>query len=124
MGYSDHGIKSEGSFTVEAALIMPLILGIIVLFIYIPMFALDRCTIEHTVRMACINAVYARCEEDAAEEYIDSHLPRDLMLRWDIETAVTSDDELISVTVDGTSGLFGKHFIHSGAAVKHFCPKY
>ncbi|MBO4904703.1 MAG: pilus assembly protein [Lachnospiraceae bacterium] len=39
--------KTNGSFTVEAALIMPLILGVIVLFIYICLHCYDRCVTEY-----------------------------------------------------------------------------
>ena len=115
--------RADGSFTVEAALIMPVILGVIVLFISLSMFFFDRCTIEHTVRMACINAVYADGEVTAGE-YISARLPEELLLAWDINTTTDSDEDTLTVTVEASTGLFNRIFIHRSSALKHFSPKY
>ena len=50
--------KVKGSFTVEAALIMPVILGVIVLSDYISMFAYDRCVIEYVCQSVCADAAF------------------------------------------------------------------
>ncbi len=113
----------KGYFTVEAALIMPVILGVIVLFVYIPMFFFDRCTIEHTVRTACIRAASSG-EDSIAEDYVGSKLSEDLLLRWEIETDVSSGEDEVTVSVEAAPELFGRRFVHSAAALKHFCPNY
>ena len=123
MGYRGLFKKSAGSFTVEAALIMPLILGVIVLFIYIPMFFFDRCTIEHAVAMACLDAVYSDGEEPDVQDAVTG-LEGDLLLKWDINTEVYSDDETITVTAQASPALLKSHFIHRSSALKHFCPNY
>lgn len=115
--------KKQGSFTVEAALIMPVILGVIVLFIYIACFLFDRCTIEYAVRMSCMMGVYEEGGR-SAEEHIDSILSQKLLLDWDTQAEVTEDDDTLTVTVSAVPTLFVKRFIHRAYALKHFCPNY
>ena len=115
--------KKQGSFTVEAALIMPVILGIIVLLIYIACFLFDRCTIEYAVRTACMMGVYEEGRY-SAEQHIDSILPPKLILDWDTQAQVSEDDNRLTVTVSAVPKLYMKRFIHSAYALKHFCPNY
>ena len=103
--------KKEGSFTIEAALIMPFVLGIIMLFIYIGMFAFDRCTIEYVCQETVCAAVYDNNDsENEATERILSNLSERLILDWDMAEAKTD--------------LFNRTFVHTAKAHKHFCPKY
>lgn len=115
--------KKQGSFTVEAALIMPVILGVIVLFIYIACFLFDRCTIEYAVRTACMMGVYEEGRY-SAKECIDSILSQKLILDWDTRAEVCEDDDTLTVTVLAVPKLYMKRFIHSAYALKHFCPNY
>ncbi len=116
--------RELGSFTIEAALIMPMILGVIVLFINITFVSFDRCAIEHTCRIACADAVY---EDDAdiwAEEKIRADLNKKLIRKWETNVSVYSDDETVTATVEAKTGVFDKTYLYTATAYKHFCPKY
>ena len=104
---------------------MPLILGVIVLFLYIAMFVHDRCAMEYVCQAAVAGAVYSGKEAtDAAEEYIDDNLSKRLTGRWETMIKVYEDDESVTAQIEATTPLFGKAFLHSATANKHFCPKY
>ncbi|MBO4903662.1 MAG: pilus assembly protein [Lachnospiraceae bacterium] len=93
-------MRYKGSFTVEAALIMPVILGVIVLFLYLAMFLHDRCTMQYVCQEAALEAVYHEKYMDVyAGEIIDDELEKKLIIHWDHETYVSSDDESISVKI-------------------------
>ena len=117
--------KAAGSFTVEAALIMPVILGIIVMFLYAAMFCHDRGAIEYVIRIACERAVY---EEDqtgeAAEEYTRHYLSERLICKWDISVNSYETDDSVVVSVQASTPLFGGTTVHKATVLKHFFPKY
>ena len=115
----------RGSFTVEAALIMPVILGVIVLFIYFAMFAHDRCAMEYVCEDACTLAVYERGSgEDEIERYVSEGLEKRLILDWDKTVASYSDETAVYIRLDAVSPVFRGVYSHTARAVKHFCPKY
>ena len=118
-------MREKGSFTVEAALIMPMILGVIVLFIYMGMFMFDRCTIKYICQKASCEGV---CEGDDielfAEGYAADELSRRLILGWDTDISAYSDDRYLTTTIEAKSTLFDRSFTHTARAVKHFLPKY
>ena len=117
--------KAKGSFTVEAALIMPVILGIIVLFIYIAMTAHDRCTIGYICETVCLEAVNEGDDpERYAEEQIEKALAQKLILNHETDISTVSDDNLLTVTVSAGETLFGRPYVYKAKACKHFCPKY
>ncbi len=118
-------MRYRGSFTVEAALVMPVVLGVIVLFIYSGMFLYDRCTIKSICREACFEGVCASSDPDtAAEGYVQNVLPSRLILEWDTNTEVFSDKNLLTVRITAQSRLFDRAFVHTAKAFKHFSPKY
>ena len=117
--------KEDGSFTVEAALIMPVILGIIVLFIYIAMTAHDRCTIGYICETVCLEAANEGDDpERYAEEHIQSALEQRLILNHVTDISAVSEDNLLTVTVSAGETLFGRPYVYKAKAFKHFCPKY
>jgi hypothetical protein len=116
--------RGLGSFTIEAALIMPMILGVIVLFINIAFVSFDRCTMEYICRIACADAVYEDDPEIWAEEMIHKDMEKKLIRKWDTNVSVYSDDEAITATVEAKTGLFDKTYVYTATAYKHFCPKY
>ena len=125
MRYDVRTLKERGSFTVEAALITPLVLGVIVLFIYIALYAYDRCAMEYVCQMACSQAVYSGDgAETAVSEYMDQNLYGKLAGNWDAAVTVLEDDETVTVRVEATTQLFSRTFVHTATANKHFCPKY
>lgn len=117
-------ICRKGSFTVEAALIMPVILGTTVLFINAAMVFYDRCTMEFICQMACQRAVYDSEAEMSIDEDITDQLSEKLILNWDTAVETNSDDEYISAQITASGRFFNSIFIHKAKACKHFCPKY
>ncbi len=93
-------MRRKGSFTVEAALIMPVILGFIVLFLYLAMFLHDRCIIRYVCQEAALEAVYGDGGAGiSAESYVCDEIEKKLIMDWDHEVHVSSDDESISVRI-------------------------
>ena len=116
--------NADGSFTVEAALIMPVIVGIIVLFIRLSFVCYDRVVIESICQQACIEAA---CEEDEisfVKEYISNDLEDKLICDWDTDISVYTENDHIIAEVNARTGLFPKAFKHTARANKLFCPKY
>ena len=50
---------ANGYFTVEASILLPLVLGIILLIIFLWFYAYDRCLMEQDYAMALIRGMYA-----------------------------------------------------------------
>ena len=93
-------MRCKGSLTVEAALIMPVVLGVIVLFLYMAMYLHDRCAIQYVCQQAALEAVYREGDFEAfAGEFADNELEKKLILDWDRETYVSSDNGSISVKI-------------------------
>ncbi len=125
MGYRNFIRKSKkGSFTVEAALIMPMILGVTVLFLYGAMYAHDRCVIEYACEVGAQKAVYEDDPGTMAVEKADSVLNEQLILSWDSNISVHEDENTVEVRIDAATTLFNRIFSHNAKAFKHFCPKY
>ena len=117
-------IGKRGSFTVEAALIMPVVLGVIVTFIYIAMFCHDRCAIEYACRVSSAKAAYDTDPELTAAMVSERNLDRFLILDWDTGIETDYDDETVTTRIEATCPVIYRTFIHSASAYRHFCPKY
>ena len=117
-------IRKRGSFTVEAALIMPVILGVIVTFIYIAMFCHDRCVIEYSCRVSFAKAAYDTDPEQTAAVVSEQNLERFLILDWDTGIDTDYDNETVTTRVEATCPVINRTFIHRAAAYRHFRPKY
>ena len=113
-------IRKRGSFTVEAALIMPVILGVIVTFIYIAMFCHDRCVIEYSCRVASAKAVYDTDPELTAATVSEQYMDRFLILDWDTGIDTDYDDETVTTRVEATCPVINRTFIHRAWAYRHF----
>ena len=118
-------MRYRGSFTVEAALIMPVILGVIVFFIYIGMFTLDRCSIEYICQSVSCAAVYETGDRiTMAEEMAARELNRMLILDWDTDVEIREDETTLTVRIEAATSMFPGSFTHTGRSFKHFYPKY
>lgn len=104
--------KQKGSFTVEAALIMPVILGVIVLFIYVAMFCYDRCAIEYVCQSVCTDAAFDGRGGGDIERDVRDRLFGRLAGRWDVDVSLDQDDRFIYITAEATTPLFAKVFVH------------
>lgn len=112
--------KAKGSFTVEAALIMPVILGVIVLSVYISMFAYDRCVIEYVCQTVCADTAFFDRSAEDIEEDVRSRLCDRLTGSWDVEITTDHDDHFTHVTVNAQTPLFGRTFTHRNAVFLDF----
>ena len=117
-------IRTRGSFTVEAALLMPVILGVIVTFMYIAMFCHDRCVIEYSCRVSSAKAVYDTDPELTAATVSEQYMDRFLILDWDTGIDTDYDDEIVTTRVEATCPVINRTFIHRAWAYRHFRPKY
>ncbi len=118
-------IRKRGSFTIEAAFITPMILGVTVMFIYTAMYCHDRCVIEYVSRMACELAVYGDEEPEAAVmEFISGNLPQKLMCCRNVDIRSYSEDDSIVAEVEAETTLFAGTFVNKAKARKHFFPRY
>ncbi|MCR5686653.1 MAG: pilus assembly protein [Lachnospiraceae bacterium] len=114
--------RAEGSFTIEASLIMPMILGIIVMLIYFAMAAHDRCVIEHVCCLASSEAAGGEKSDEEAAALADEELDRRLICTWDTDITVYSDEEYVWTKI--SVNTFGKAYTHASACHKLFLPDY
>ena len=117
-------MKYKGSLTVEAALIMPGILGIIVLFLYMAMFAYDECATGYVCQTVCAGAAYEDEEDSLIEDRIRSGLLQCMILDHDMTITVDSDKNRITAQVEITRPVIGGTFVYTARAYKLFCPNY
>ena len=103
---------------------MPVILGVIVLFIYISMYAHDRCAICYVCFEACARSVYEEDCENAAKEFITDELGNRLILEWETKIKTYSDETGVYAEVKARTGYFDRTCDHEAMAYKHFYPKY
>lgn len=117
-------IRKRGSFTVEAALIMPVILGVIVTFIYIAMFCHDRCVIEYACLVSSAKAAYDEFPEITAAVVSEQNMDSFLILDWNTGIYTDFDDKTVTTRIEATCPVINRTFTHSASANRHFCPKY
>lgn len=63
-------MKYKGSYTVEAACLMPLLLGVIVALIYLAFFLHDRAILTETVYMAALKGSFLEESDNARIEHL------------------------------------------------------
>lgn len=100
-------LKTGGSFTVEASLIVPMILFTIMTFLNIAIYCHDRAVLFSAGQKACLISVYEEKENMtlAAKEYFEEETGRELMGKWEVETFVTADDEIIELNATANSTI-------------------
>ncbi len=103
---------------------MPMILGITVLFLYIAMFAHDRCAIEYICQTSCAKSVYEPDHRAIAEETAENALSGKLILEWDTDVSAEETKEALILTIYAKNRLYDRVYRHTATAYKHFCPKY
>ena len=104
--------KQKGSFTVEAALIMPVILGVIVLFIYVAMFCYDRCVIEYVCQSVCTGDAFDGMGGGDIERDVRDRLFGRLAGKWDTKISTDTDETFVYVTIEAVTPLFERTFVH------------
>ena len=105
--------KYSGSFTVEAAFVMPVVLGIILLILYLCIYTHDKAVMEYAAIKAC-----ERCCEEAkknkdedsgyltglAREQIEEITDKGLIGNWDEDVKVSFEGEEIKASIYGRMG--------------------
>ncbi|MDO5573907.1 MAG: hypothetical protein Q4G60_08005 [bacterium] len=104
-------MKRRGSYTIEAALIMPFIIGSIVFIIYGAYYTHDRAFIQKCAYIAALRGSEER-EGDAATYHAakecSTQLPQGHLLgSWILTDAVQVNPELVTVTYEGTMQISG-----------------
>lgn len=101
--------KYNGSFTVEAALVIPLILAVIVSFLHIAMFCHDKAALSYLGERACLVAVYEHDENQIcskAKHIFEEEAEDELMGRWNLETKVYINGDNLELTTFATSSFW------------------
>ena len=112
--------KLNGSFTVEAAIIIPTILLVIAAFINIAMYCHDKAALFYLGQRACLISVYEEGDENIigkAEEEFASEAKKELMGKWDIKTEVSIDEGCVCLmsyadSVVGNVTVKAKAYLH------------
>ena len=101
--------KLRGSYTVEASLIFPFILTVIVFIIFISAFLHDRAVMSSCAYQAALRASLVRTGDGdmkkAAERAAAYNIEGLLFMTGDVKTAVTVKGDEVTVTYEGTLGI-------------------
>lgn len=94
----------EGSFTVELALLMPLLIGLFLFVFFLAYYMHDRCMIEK----ACYAAALRGSQETEpdrmegeAREALDEVLPKRLLGSWELEEQIEVTKQEVRVSESG-----------------------
>lgn len=99
-------MKYKGSYTVEAACLLPLILGVIVMLIYLGLYLHDRTILSETAYMAALkgsfleNASNSEIEHEMHSE-CENVLENNQFVLNNKNIKVTAESQSVSVTLSG-----------------------
>ena len=102
---------------------MPVILGIIVLFIHIAFFCHDRCIIQYICITSASLAAFSD-DESLAESKASEEIEKRLIGKWDTEISVASDEETVGIVIKASPQFTDRIFEHSAYSYRQFFPKY
>lgn len=99
----------QGSFSVEAALIMPLTLGVIILSLYLGIFSHDKMVMEYSlIKAGSVCNEYIMDEKyerenlkNQLEEIVEESIESSLIGKWNREFAITDGDEFLVTEISG-----------------------
>lgn len=94
----------EGSFTIELALLMPFVLGVILFIFFMAYYLHDCCIIEK----ACLSAALRGSQEfetgqieTAAYEALEEVLPRRLLGKFNLTEQIVISEKQVTVSEEG-----------------------
>ena len=100
--------KYRGSYTIEASLLMPIVLGIILLIIYLSIYIHDKAIIEYEIVNAGLNSISCDREilgETDIRNELEDNIHKHTFGRWNIDITVDEDiDGRIYISVEGLMG--------------------
>lgn len=98
-------MRKKGSYTIEAALLMPLIIGTIVWIIYMAYFTHDRAILQQCACIAALRGSQVRTGDAAAyteAKECSTQLPHGRLLgAWELEDIVEIDSDSVKVSYEG-----------------------
>ncbi|MBQ2804010.1 MAG: hypothetical protein IJF07_08950, partial [Lachnospiraceae bacterium] len=100
--------KENGYFTVEAALVLPIVLGVNLLIIYMLFFQYDRCLLEFDIGIVILRGVNLQTEnKDELQRQINSlakSIDWERYIAWETDKLYTKV-EGTDITVQGSGRL-------------------
>ena len=98
----------EGSFTVELALLMPLLIGLFLFVFFLAYYMHDRCMIEKACYAAALRGsqeTESDRMEGEAREALDEVLPKRLLGSWELEEQIEVTKQEVRVSESGNMHL-------------------
>lgn len=123
----------EGSLSIEAALIMPLILGVIVLALYLAIFMHDKMVLEYSLVRAgskCNDYIMGKEIDsenaiDQINDVLEENINHGLIGKWNAELKTTRENDYIEMELDGrmnnSQGIFNDLINNQLFGIKVFC---
>ena len=110
--------KENAYFTVEAALVFPMVLGVIVLLIYLAFFQYDRCLMEQDMGMLALRGctIWAEDKEALMQELMEQadKVYMDKYIAWNgSEATIRLEKGTVEVRQEGTLRFPFSSFIGS-----------
>lgn len=94
----------KGSFTVELALLMPLIIGVFLFIFFLAYYLHDRCIIEKACYVAALRGSL-ETESDSIENVVrkalEEVLPKRLLGSWDLKEQIEVTNQEVRVVESG-----------------------
>ena len=112
----------EGSYTVEAALVMPFVLGVILLVLYLAIYTHDKVVMEYAILKVCafckeyinseksdgLNGINSSGGiswlEAYSEEIMDAEIERGTIGRWEKQVNISIEEGSLKVNIEGRMG--------------------
>ncbi len=98
-------MKKRGSYTIEAALLMPLIIGSILFIIYAAYYTHDRAVLQKCANIAALRGSQIRAEDEvvysAAKENSTQLIQEKLLGSWELTDTVETEQESVRVVYEG-----------------------
>lgn len=96
-------IRKRGSYTVEAAITIPIVIGVILFVLYICIFSYDRVVIHHAI----VSELYKDVEEEEdaiiseqITESVSNKIRNNVIANWEVEVNTEIDTTSIVVSVN------------------------
>lgn len=99
--------KKKGSYTVEAAIIIPAVIGVILFVLYICIYSYDRIAIHHAVLAELYSDMENMSEDDKREyltESISGKIRNNTIADWEIEIHIEIYEDVTIVDLNGHMG--------------------
>ena len=107
--------KVCASLTVEAALVVPIVLFTVTAGLYFFMYLHDKAVLTYAAQKACLTAVYETDEEQMcknAKEVYETEAADSLLGIWEIKSEIENDGEYIVLSSEAVSKIL-KVYVYS-----------